>query len=111
MSIGKVLQKRMIMFRKKNDLQHPSQFEFETTISCTYANITNTEIMRAEIEKKSSRQAGFFDFQKVFRTIDQEVVPNKRDKYGFKGAVEDVLATYLKERVQNVSAHGYQSDG
>ena len=80
MSIGKVLQKGMIMFCKKNDLQHSSQFEFKTTISCTYAIITNTEFMRAEIEKKSSRQAGFFVFQKVFRTIDKEVVPNKMGK-------------------------------
>ena len=77
MSIGKVLQKRMIMFCQRNNLLHPSHFGFKTTMSRTYAITTNTEFMRAEIEKNHQDKLAFLTFRRLFVPLIMKYFPIK----------------------------------
>ena len=71
-------------------------------MTCTDAIQTVTEFMRDEVDKKSTGQACFIDLEKAFDTIDHGVLLNKFNEYGFGGDVNNLLRSYLQNRVQYV---------
>ena len=78
----KLLQKRLIKFSDKNNISTINQIK---RIACR-CNFANFEFIRTTIAKTSG-QVCFIDLQKALDTVDQEIIVNKLERYGFWGTV------------------------
>ena len=65
--------------------------------------------MRKEIAVKNKGQACFIDLQKVFDTLDHEILMIKLENYGSSGKVLEILRKYLSDRYHFVCEKGNQS--
>ena len=61
-----------------------------------------TEYFREAIEKKHTGHACIIDLKKAFDTIDKSIFLKKLNFLGFHGPVNDLLKSYLKNRMQYV---------
>ena len=96
----------MVKFFEKNKLLTSAQFGFRSLRPCTDAILTVNEFMRDEVDKKSTGQACFINSQKVFDTLDHGILLNKLNEYGFTGDVNNLLRSYLQNRVPYVCIDG-----
>ena len=50
------------------------------------------------------------DIQKVFDTVDQNILMKKLDHYGVRGISNKCFESYLTDRKQSVSINGFNSN-
>ena len=109
-SLSKVFEKllfeRMVNFCEKNKLLTSAQFGFRSKRSCADAILTVTEFMRDEVDKKSTGVVCFIDLQKAFDTLDHDILLHKLNEYGFRGEVNNLLRSYLQNRLQYINVDG-----
>ena len=73
----KILQNRKLPFTEKNKLICPMQYGFRNNLSCVDAIAAITEFIRTEKDKKAQGQACFIDLQKIFDTLDHDILLRK----------------------------------
>ena len=52
----------------------------------------------------------FIDLKKAFDTVDQDVLLDKLNCYGFRGIINSWFSPYLKKRTQTTQVDHYISD-
>ena len=94
----------MVKFGKKEKILTSTQYGFRPKRSCVDAISTVTEYSGTEIDRKSIGQICFIDSQKAFDTLDQNILLNKIEKYGFRGPIYHIVKIYFENRCQFVAS-------
>ena len=101
-NISKIMEKhvhqRLYLFLESNKVLYDEQFGFRNKHSTTHALIEITEKIREALDKKQFACGIFIDLQKVFDTINYNILLNKLDYYGVRGISNMWFETFLKER-------------
>ena len=106
----KLLQSRMIKFCEKNCIISGYQYGFRSNRSCIDANVSITEFIRTEIDRKSLGQACFIDLQEAFDTLDHNILLQKLEKYEYRGPIHDMMKSYLSDRWQYVGMNAKETN-
>ena len=106
----KLLLKRMMSFCSKHKILTSAQFGFRPKMSCVQAIIRVTECLREQIDKKMTGQACFIDLKKAFDTLNHEILLNKLENYGFRGKINEILGSFLRDRKQYVRLNEIETD-
>ena len=69
-----------------------------------------TEFIRTEIDRKSLGQACYIDLHKAFDTLDHNILLQKKEKYGYRGPIHDMMKNYLSDRWQYVDMNGKETN-
>ena len=113
-SISKVFEKmlpsRMIKFWEKNNIISENQYGFRLKITCIDTIVSITEFIRTEIDRKFLGQACFIDLQKTFDTLCHKILLQKKEKYGYRSPIHDMMKSYLSDRWQYVDMNGKESN-
>ena len=55
-------------------------------------------------------QACFNDLKKAFDTLNHEILLNKLENYGFRGKINEILGSFLRDRKQYVRLNEIETD-
>ena len=99
----------MYSFLEKNNLLQDKQFGFRSKHSTIHAIISLTESVKNFLDKKDIVSGIFIDLEKAFDTVNHSILCDKLNYYGFRGKFSDLIKSYLTNRKQFVSIHGYDS--
>ena len=69
-----------------------------------------TDFIRDEIDKKSNGIACFIDLQKIFDSLNHNILLAKLNNYGFRCPIYIIIVDYLSSRSQYVFVNGKWSD-
>ena len=101
--------KRLYTFLNKNNIIYNLQFEFRQQYSTSHALINIIENIRKALDIRNIGYGLFVDLQKVFDTVDHQILSAKLNHYGISGVSNDWFKYYLSNRNQYVSINGYES--
>lgn len=110
---SKILEKlmftRMSVFIEKHAILSSCQFGFREHHSTSMALIKLFDKITHELDNKCYSVGIFLDLSKAFDTIDHNILIDKLRCYGFRGIVNDWLASYISDREQYVYINGHSS--
>ena len=108
-TISKLLEKcietRMTIFLEKNNLLMPTQFGFRRIHSTTDAVMSLTSKILKSIEEKKIFGCIYIDLSKAFDTLNHKMILNKLERLGIRGAVNNLLNSYLLNRSMKVKCN------
>ena len=107
--LEKLIYKRLHTFLDYNNIIYDLQFEFRQQYYTSHALINITENIRKALDDGNIGCGVFVDLQKVFDTVDHEILLAKLNHYGIRGVSNDCFKAYLSNRNQYVSINGYES--
>ncbi len=112
--ISKVFEKlvyiRMISFIDKNKILSNCQFGFRANHSTSHAIIRLTDLISSYLDKSEKVAGIFLDISKAFDSLDQDILLQKLDAYGFRGPIYHWLKSFIKNRFQCVVYNSVQSN-
>jgi hypothetical protein len=112
-SFSKILEKivysRFYNFVLKNNILFENQFGFQTAKSTYMALMILYDKISEALDKGEHVIGIFVDLRKAFDTIDHSILLSKLSYYGIRGVALKWAASYLSNRQQYVSCHGYDS--
>ena len=85
------------------------QFGFCSKHSTSHALVSITEKIREALDTGHFACGIFIDLQKVFDTVDHNILVSKLEYYGVRGTVKNWFSSYLQNRKQFVTINGYKS--
>jgi len=100
--IEKLLHVRISSFLMKHSLLSPNQYGFTKSKNTEQAVMKFFEIGIKSLGNKTICGTLYLDFSKAFDTVDHGILLNKLTKYGIRGKVNDLIASYLSNRSQVV---------
>ena len=100
---------RIYKFFSKNNI-YPLQFGFRQQYSTFHALISLTEDIRKNLDKRDIGCGIFVDLQKVFDTVEHEILLAKLEHYGICGMKNNCFKSYFFNRKQFVSINGQISN-
>ena len=83
--IEKLVHKRFYNFLKKHKLLYEHQYGFQKKDSTNHALIDITEKIRSALDQNVFTYSIFIDLQKVFDTVNHNILLYKLDHYGIRG--------------------------
>lgn len=107
-----ILKERINKFASKYNIISDNQYGFREgrSTSDAVANLTNL-IYRA-VDNSSPALCIFVDLAKAFDTVNHAILAQKLEGYGIRGHVNQLLGSYLKDRMQYIEVDGeYCTDG
>ena len=107
--LEKLMYKRLYTFLNKNNIIYNLQFEFRQQYSTSHALINIIANIRKALDIRNIGYGLFVDLQKVFDTVDHQILLAKLNHYGIRGVSNDWFKSYLSNRNQYVSINGYES--
>ena len=107
--LEKLMYKRLYTFLNNNNFIFNLQFGFRQQYSTSHALINITEIIRKALDVGNIGCGVFVHLQKMFDTIDHQILLAKLSHYGICGVSNDWFKSYLSNRSQYVSINGYDS--
>lgn len=107
--LEKIIQTRMSSFCKTYKLVSDNQFGFVTHKSTELALLQQKEYVLRSFEEKKVVLGVFIDFSQAFDCINHDILLSKLDRYGFRGCVHSLLASYLANRTQYVCIDTHKS--
>ena len=107
--LEKLLYNRITKLLNNNNLIYPLQFGFQHNYSTNYALINLTDDIRKNLDEGKVGCGIFGDLQKVFDTVDHNILLAKLEHYGIPGVVNDWFKSYLSDRRQFLSINGFNS--
>jgi len=103
---SKVLEKliycRIANFINKHELLYKYQFGFRNKHNTNMALITITDKIMNYFQNGDYVVGLFLDFSKAFDTVNHNILLSKLNKYGIRGVAQNLMASYLGNRVQYV---------
>ena len=106
----KILHAQITEHLDKFQIMTPFQFGFRKNISTQDALVYGTESIRNQIDSKKIVHAALLDLSKAFDSISHEVLIEKMLSLGFSNGANDLIASFLKKRIQRVNVNGIFSD-
>lgn len=100
----KIIYKRLYSFFTSQGLLHETQFGFRSGHSTSHALNLSVELIQKELAKKKHVLGVFIDLSKAFDTLDHNILLEKLSSYGIRGNTHKLLASYLTDRKQQISA-------
>ena len=93
--LEKIMYTRIFKFFNDNKLFYRLQFGFRQNYSITHALISLTEIIRKYLDEGKFACGIFVDLQKVFDTVEHDILLTKLEYYGVRGLANDWFKSYL----------------
>ena len=100
----KLMYKRLYPFLNNNNIIWNLQFDFTS-----HALFNITENIRKALAKGNIGCGVFVDLQKVFDTVDHQILLTKLDHYGIRGVFNNRSKSHLSNRNQFISINGHIS--
>ena len=107
--IEKVMYKRLYKFLEKHVILYDLQFGFRASHSIDHALVSLTEAIKNSLDNRKFGCGIFIDLQKVFDTVNHDILLTKIEHYGIRGIALDWFKSYLMDRKQYVSVNGSNS--
>ena len=101
---------RITSFVNRYSLLSDSQFGFRQGRNITQAAIKLTTLITDAYHKKTYAACFFLDLRKAFDTIDHGILLQKLYHSGFRGPINQYLASYLSGRKQHIQVGNFKSD-
>ena len=101
---------RLYNFLEFNGVIYDLQFGFRQKKKSTFhALIHLTDKIGEQLDSGNFACGTFFDLQKVFDTVDHDILIQKLNHYGIRGVANNWFSSYLQNRSQYVSINGSSS--
>ena len=107
--LEQLMYKRVYNFITENNIIYDLKFGFRQKFSISLALINLTENIKQALDKGYIGCSLFVNLQKIFDTVDYEILLSKLDYYGIRGISNNWFKSYLSNRKQFVSINGYDS--
>ena len=86
------------------------KFGFRQKYSTSHAFLIHlTDRIRDQLDSGNFACGIFVDLQKVFDTVDHDILIQKLNHYGIRGVANNWFSSYLQNRSQYVSINGFNS--
>ena len=108
-TLEKLMYKRLYIFLNNNNIIYNLQFRFKRQYSTSYALINITENIRKALHDGNIGCGVFVDLQKVFETVDHQILLAKFNHYVILGVSNDWFKSYLSNLDQYVFINVYES--
>ena len=108
--LEKLMHKRLYSFLDLNKVIYNSQFGFQKNRSTSHSLIEIVEQIRDCIDTGNYGCGIFIDLKKAFDTVNHNILLQKLEHYGIRGASLDWFASYLRGRAQYVFCNNSKSD-
>ena len=105
----KVMHERLYNFLVKYEILHELQFGFRASHSINHALVGLTEAVKNSLDNRKFGCGIFIDLQKIFDTVNHNILLMKLEYYGIRGSTLDWFKSYLSDRKQYVSVNGSNS--
>ena len=106
----KLMHQRLHKFFELFEILYPLQFGFRENHSTIQALLSITESIKSSIDNGKFGCEIFLDLQKVFDTVNHEILLQKLEHDGIRGNVLSWFQSYLSGRTQYVTVNGHVSD-
>ena len=98
--IEKLIHKQLYGFLENNNCLYVHQFGFRNNHSTNHALIRITEKITNALDDGKITCGVFLDLQKVFDTVDHQILLSKLEHYGIRGTPLNWFKSYLTNRHQ-----------
>ena len=105
----KIVYNRLYKFLQKHKILSDLQFGFVKNKGTTDALSYISQRIYENLDKSKPMIATFLDLSKAFDTVNHDILLRKLNKYGIRGNVLDLFASYLFNRRQKVRLQNYTS--
>ena len=105
----KVVYTPMYSFLTDNNLIYDRQFGFRSKHSTNHALINLTEDIKSYMDRGYIAAGVLIDLQKVFDTVNHQILCDKLAYYGFRGKSLNLIKSFLNNIKQFVSINGFES--
>ena len=85
------------------------QFGFRSQHSTSHTLVSITERIGEALDTGHFSCGVFIDLQKAFDTVDHKILISKLEHYGARGIAKNWFSSYLQNRNQYVTIHGFKS--
>ena len=96
----RLLSKRFLNFFEKHNIITEKQFGFLKKHCTEHAILDLKEYLMKKLDNKKITAVLFLDLQKVFDTVDHQILLQKLYHYGVRGKAHNLLKSYLSGRTQ-----------
>ena len=93
---------RLIKFIHQHSILVPHQYGFRSGRSTIDAVFKLVEYIYSALEEKNSAITVSIDLRKAFDTLNHEILLSKLNHYGIRGIPNQLLRSYLSDRMQRV---------
>ena len=93
----------LVNFLRKNKLLLCHQFGFQNGYSVNHALTSLTELIRKALDEDKLACGVSIDLQKVFDTVDHNILLSKLYHYGLKGTPHQWFKSYVTGRQQYIT--------
>lgn len=98
----KLLFARIYSFVSKFNLLASHQYGFRKHVSTSHATLKLLDDVLPAFSQNSYAASIFIDFRKAFDTVNHEILLNKLERIGFRGISNDLIKSFLSNRMQYV---------
>ena len=105
----KLIYNQMIKFIDKHKILYMNQYGFRKEHSSTLALIDIIDEIKFAIDNGEYAIGIFLDIEKAFDSINHKILLHKLSHYGFRGHINNFLASYLSNRTQFTEVNGIKS--
>ena len=106
----KLMHKRLMEFLNEQKILYCKQYGFRKGFPTAHAIINLIDNIESDIDNKQFVCGFFIDLQKVFDTVDQDILLEKIQHYGIRGIAHQWFKSYLENRKQFVSINSVKSE-
>lgn len=106
----KIIYTRLYKFVSSQGIISPTQFGFRQSHSTSHAVNYSVNLITKSLKDSKHVLGIFIDLSKAFDTIDHSTLLIKLEGYGIRGMANDLIKSYLTNRLQYTEVLGEKSD-
>ena len=106
----KIIYKRLYSYLSSQNHMSPQQFGFREGHSTSHALNFSVNHIEQRTAQKEHIVGIFIDLSKAFDTIDHNILVKKLSRYGIRGKANDLIKSYLSNRMQYTHVLSSSSD-
>lgn len=108
--IEKLLNKRLVDYLDKFKILSSSQYGFRKGLSTQDAILDLTTTITEDVDRGDRSLTVFLDLKKAFDTVSVPILLKRLENIGIRGVPHLLLASYLRNRTQEVKIDDYHSE-